>query len=155
MHKCLATISFIAVLLIVISCSQQKEIGDFHAVDADGWLYGDTLSYDLPKTGADSVWHGDIAIAIRHSAAYPYSNLWMELSYPPADKLQSDTLNVLLADLYGNWQGRGLGLSFQKVDTIVHDVTLSLPATLSLRHIMRSDKLTDVEQIGLIFISKN
>ena len=138
-----------------MSCSRQKEAGDFHAVDADGWFYGDTLRFDLPMNGTDSIWHGDIAVAIRHSAAYPYSNLWMELSYPQTDGLHADTLNVLLADLYGNWQGRGLGLSFQKVDTIVHDITLSLPATFSLRHIMRSDKLTDVEQIGLIFISKD
>ncbi len=137
------------------SCSQQKEAGAFHAVDAEGWLYGDTLRYDLPMADADSVWRGDIAVAIRHSAAYPYSNLWMELSYPPAAGLGADTLNVMLADLYGNWQGRGLGLSFQKVDTVVRDVTLPLPASLSLRHIMRSDKLTDVEQIGLIFISKD
>ena len=79
----------------------------------------------------------------------------MELGYNPTDSLPPDTLNILLADAFGNWQGRGLGLSFQRVDTVLHNLTLKTPTTLSLRHIMRSDRLPDVEQIGLIFISND
>lgn len=155
MTKLLSIVAIVISAMIVISCGQQKESGKFHAVDASGWLYGDTLQYELVSVDSDSVWTGDIAVAIRHAASYPYSNLWLELSFPPSDSITADTLNVLLADAYGNWLGRGLGLSFQRVDTVLHNITLPIPTTLSLRHIMRSDRITDIEQIGLIFISND
>ncbi|MDE6239517.1 MAG: gliding motility lipoprotein GldH [Muribaculaceae bacterium] len=155
MAKLLSVVAVIVATLITVSCGQQRESGTFHAVDASGWLYGDTLFYNLEPMDSDSIWHGDIAVAVRHTAAYPYSNIWMELGYNPTDNLSPDTLNILLADAFGNWQGRGLGLSFQRVDTVLHNLTLKTPTTLSLRHIMRSDRLPDVEQIGLIFISND
>ncbi|MDE6368310.1 MAG: gliding motility lipoprotein GldH [Muribaculaceae bacterium] len=155
MTKLLSAVAIALSALIIISCGQQKECGTFHAVDAYGWLYGDTLRYELAPADSDSVWTGDIAVAIRHAASYPYSNLWMELSFPPSDSITPDTLNIQLADAYGNWLGHGLGLSFQRVDTVLRNITLPTPATLSLRHIMRSDRLTDIEQVGLIFISND
>lgn len=155
MTKLLSAVAFALTAMIILSCGQQKECGTFHAVDASGWLYGDTLLYDLTPADSDSVWTGDIAVAIRHAASYPYSNLWIELSFPPSDSLTSDTLNIQLADAYGNWLGRGLGLSFQRVDTVLRNITLPVPTTIHLRHIMRSDRLTDIEQIGLIFISND
>ena len=59
----------------------------------------------------------------------------------------------MLADDLGNWYGRGLGLSYQYIDTVIRSISLTAPAELSLRHIMRNDKLTDIEQIGIIFTS--
>ncbi len=91
-------------------------------------------------------------MVIRHTASYPYSNVWLEVSYPAADSISPDTLNMVLADDYGNWLGRGLGLSFQRVDTLPHTVKLTSPASVSLRHIMRTDRLTDIEQAGLIML---
>ena len=155
MTKLLSAVVIALSVMIIMSCGQQKECGTFHAVDVSGWVYGDTLRYDLAAADSDSVWTGDIAVAIRHAASYPYSNLWMEVSFPQSDSITSDTLNILLADAYGNWLGRGLGLSFQRVDTVLRNVTLPVPTSLSLRHIMRADRLTDIEQIGLIFISND
>lgn len=154
MNRLLHVIALTIILGLSASCSRQPECGMFHAVDASGWLYGDTLRYDIAPVDSVTPWHGDIAIAVRHSASYPYSNLWMEVSYPPADSVPADTINVILADTYGNWLGNGLGLSFMRVDTVFRNITVASPTTLSVRHIMRSDRLPDVEQIGLIYITR-
>lgn len=144
----------VAVLIGCLSaCNGSKETGEFHPVDADGWKYGDTLSFNIDAP--DSVVCGDLAVVVRHTAAYPYSNIWLEINYPQTDSIESDSINVVLADDFGNWLGRGAGLSFQRADTVVKNITLTMPSAISLRHIMRVDNLTDIEQIGVIFIAKD
>lgn len=142
-----------AIIGFLSACNGSTETGEFHSVDADGWKYGDTLSFNIEAP--DSVICGDIAIVVRHTAAYPYSNIWLELNYPQSDRIVSDSINVVLADNFGNWLGRGAGLSFQRADTIVRNISLTTPSEITLRHIMRVDNLTDIEQIGVIFISKD
>ncbi len=148
MRKLLTVI--LAALVLSCGCKPSDPDGDFTAVNAEGWAYGDTLGFVLQT--ADSIWSGDIAVAVRHTAAYPYSNVWLEVSYPAGDSVIADTLNIILADEFGNWRGRGLGLSFLQLDTVIHGLTVNTPAPINLRHIMRTDLLTDIEQIGLIYI---
>lgn len=130
------------------SCYRSDEISDYHSVDAAGWEYGDTVYFNLQSP--DSVFTGDMSIAIRHSANYDYSNIWLEIIYPPQDSLKTDTVNVELADIYGNWHGKGLGLSLQFVDSAKKNVSMTLPKKIGLRHIMRVDRLEGIEQLGLI-----
>lgn len=138
--------------LLLWGCASRHETSDFHAVDADGWRYGDTLHFDLSPAGSDTVATGHLAIALRHTAAYAYSNIWLETTVTTADgTVHRDTLNLPLADEFGNWYGRGSGLSHQVVDTIMRDIVLGCPPTVTLRHIMRNDLLPGIEQIGMIF----
>lgn len=129
-------------------CSHSGETSAYEPVDASGWNYGDTIGLVLESP--DSVAAGDLAIAVRHSADYDYSNIWLEVSYPIGDSIKSDTVNVALADVYGNWFGKGLGLSYQHVDTVLRDINLRLPARIGIRHIMRVDKIKGIEQLGII-----
>lgn len=139
-----------ALLSLSSACTGLKETGEYHPIDADGWSYGDTVHFNIESP--DSVMRGDIAVVVRHTAAYPYSNLWLEINYPQNDNIVSDSVNIVLADDFGNWLGRGAGLSFQRVDTILRDVTISTPADITLRHIMRVDRLSDIEQLGVVFL---
>ncbi|MDE5594718.1 MAG: gliding motility lipoprotein GldH [Muribaculaceae bacterium] len=139
-----------AFFTLLSACSGFKETGEYHPIDAEGWAYGDTVHFNIESP--DSVIRGDIAVVVRHTAAYPYSNIWLEINYPQQDKTVSDSVNIVLADDFGNWLGRGAGLSFQRVDTVLRDVTLSTPTDVTLRHIMRVDRLSDIEQLGVVFI---
>lgn len=150
MHKSLLVLTA-AALIMISSCTDNSRSGQFHPIDADAWLYGDTLSFTAECN--DTVWHGDIAVAIRHTASYPYSNIWLEISYPDLKPIVRDTVNIRLADNLGNWYGHGSGLSFQCVDTVARNLTLPSPVTVNLRHIMRTDRLTDIEQVGIMFQS--
>lgn len=138
--------------IVCAGCSQSSESGSFAPVDASGWAYGDTLRLVIEPTGEDSTAEGRLAIAVRHTADYAYSNIWLEVSYPPADSLRPDTFNIRLADSYGNRYGKGLGLSYQYCDTTSRRVSLRTPAALSIRHIMRNDLLENIEQIGIVVI---
>ena len=143
----------LAATALTFGCKTSVPDGDFVSVNAEGWAYGDTLRFDLQP--ADSIWRGGIAVAVRHSAAYSYSNLWLEMSYPVGDTITADTLNIHLADDFGNWFGRGMGLSFLRIDTIINYLEINTPARINIRHIMRTDMLPDIEQIGLIYLSSS
>ena len=148
---------FLAVAAMFLSamsaCKGTSEAGEFQPIDVDGWKYGDTVTFNIDVP--DSAACGDLAVVVRHTAAYPYSNIWLELNYPQNDKITTDTVNIVLADDFGNWLGRGAGLSFQRADTVVRNISLTPPSAVNVRHIMRVDNLTDVEQIGVIFIAKD
>lgn len=137
---------------LCISCATSDEHGCYAPVDAEGWAYGDTLRLGFGPVDSDSLIEGRLAVTVRHSADYAYSNIWLEVSYPPADSLIPDTLNLRLADSYGNWFGKGLGLSYQYCDTTDRRVTLKAPDTLNVRHIMRTDRLEAIEQIGVVIL---
>ena len=137
--------------LAVAACSRYaNDYSQFGNIEPEGWAY--TTFYVFTPEIEDSVTHGTLTLAVRHTNDYPYRNLYLEVSYWQADSCAArDTLNVQLADIYGNWLGGGLGTSFQKADTIHSNFQLLNHSTIKVRHVMRPDVVTGVEQIGLMF----
>lgn len=154
----LALIAALALPVFLHGCKEPgppAENAAFVSVPADGWAYGDAFEFTpVPEPAAKS---GDarIAVAVRHTNGYLYSNLWLELATPLAadvDSMRLDTVNIELADVYGKWHGRGLGVSYVTVDTLPGLYRYDVDHPARIRHIMRVDTLADVEQVGLIYI---
>lgn len=139
-----------AALLTLCSCSYNpNDYSCFSHIDPEeGWRYGDTFVY-LPEI-ADSVARGTLSLYVRHTNDYPFSNLWVELQ----TQQRRDTICLELADVYGNWHGTGLGSSFQLQEVVLPSFTMVNEAPLRLRHIMRPDSVTGIEQVGLIFTAE-
>lgn len=131
----------------------QNDFCEFRQLPEKGWAYGDTLCFT--PLFADSTLSAMPVIALRHNNAYPYSNLWLELTRTGADSTSviCDTVNVRLADIYGRWEGHGFGASYQFTDTLSTVAPVSNRQTITVRHIMRVDTLHDIEQIGILFVS--
>lgn len=155
MSKAKRLIALAALVAALGACSyNQNDYSCFSDIDADGWDADDTFVY-TPQL-ADSTAVGTLSLMVRHTNDYPYSNLWVELeTQQPADsgrlEVRLDTFCIELADIYGNWYGKGLGPSFQYSDTLRTDFTLFNDSPVRLRHIMRPQKVTGLEQVGIIF----
>ena len=65
------------------------------------------------------------------------------------DSTATDTVDVTLADEWGRWRGHGSGVTYQNTDTVRLRHHLRQGGSLHLRHIMRLDTLTEIEQIGI------
>ncbi len=131
--------------------SGHNTYSDFRNLPQEGWAYSDTFKF-TPST-TDSIAQGNLSIALRHNNNYHYSNLWVEINYPINDStIKSDTINILLADIYGKWYGKGIGTSFQIEKNILENIKINKGDFFSIRHIMRVDTLKDIEQIGIFFI---
>lgn len=156
-NKTLATAGALFGLLMSACSAPDNDYSAFSTINPDGWAYGHTFVY-RPEI-ADSIARGSLSVMVRHSNDYPYRNLWLEVSYQQlhADSTITfcrDTVNMPLADLYGNWLGTGLGTSFQATDTVATDFQLISGAPIRVRHIMRPDRVPAIEQIGIIFEEK-
>lgn len=136
--------------LVFTACRQSPEYyGDFRFIDPVGWTYGDTLTF-IPEIN-DSIATGTLSIALRHTNEYLYSNIWVETITSDSLSSRTDTLDITLADEFGHWLGRGIGTDFQTTDTIAASITLRPPVTVKVRHIMRTDMLEGIEQVGIVF----
>ncbi len=154
MMKYLLTLVAAFALLCVGCQSEVSDVADFRSIDSAGWAYGDTLEF-VPEL-SDSLVDTRLVVAVRHSSAYLYENLWLEVSLPPqpGDSIGiADTVNVLLADSYGRWLGRGSGVSYVKLDTLSSYYHVLRGDTIRIRHIMRADKVQNLEQIGIVFLN--
>lgn len=142
---------FLIICAAIISGCTGDEKSVFHNIDTDGWIYGDTLNFQVADADSTLLQTGNLMVVVRHSNAYEFSNLWLNVRYFTADTFVNDTVNVRLADDFGNWYGKGMGVSYQYTDTVARHVTVDVSRPIKVWHIMRADTIKDIEQIGVIF----
>lgn len=142
-------------LLIICSCSlRHNDYSEYRTFENNAWAYDSVLTFS-PELEDDSA-RGTLEIALRHTNAYPYSNIFLEVSYPVVEGPDSvrtahDTVEVELSDVYGKWYGKGSRLSYQLRTGLASGVTLYKGRSVTVRHLMRTDTLREIEQVGLFF----
>ncbi|MBR5437117.1 MAG: gliding motility lipoprotein GldH [Muribaculaceae bacterium] len=136
-------------LLALVGCGDRNEFVDYVPVGESGWAYGDTIR--LITHFDDQLASGELSVNVRHDTDYLFQNLWLEVTYMNGRNVCRDTVNIVLADKFGNWQGDGFGARYQQSAVVRPSVTMADSSTVTIRHIMRVDTLRNVEQIGLTF----
>ncbi len=135
-------------MLLTASCAEKHSgYSCFTSLPENGWVYGDSLVFqpsDLDSTDARNVY-----IAIRHTNDYPYSNLWLEINICDSTSCHRDTLCMILADDFGRWNSKGIGPSKQFQMLLPGTACISDSTRISVRHIMRTDTLHGIEQVGV------
>ena len=146
-------------LLALDSCSGiRNDYSEYQRLPGEGWRYGDTLFFTPVHT--DTVCRGNFVVAIRYDGNYPYSDLWIEVGVPSAvngsdniavKSIRRDTVRMVLAHNYGNPAGDGIGPTYQMADTL-GVLSHRSGERVTVRHIMRTDTLAGVNQVGLFFV---
>lgn len=146
-------IATVILWVAVASCGGSSRSYSRWAQLPDGkWAYGDTLKLvpvDTSLTDNDTIVTGPLRLGIGHSNEYPYSNLWLEVTYRGAHGAYRDTVNVRLADVYGRWVGSGFGASYQHEILLSPQADVDLRLPVGVRHIMRVDTLKGIDLIGI------
>lgn len=153
MIRSLLYILLISLALLCACAPGTRDYSRWANMPPEGWLYADTVSLlpvDTSLTDNDSVVSGGLKVALRHSNAYPFSNIWLELTYhTDGRRMVRDTVNIPLADVYGRWLGSGFGAAYQREALVSPSAVIDLTRPVALRHIMRVDTLCGVEQVGI------
>lgn len=132
----------------VTSCSDHHSgFSRFANIDERGWVYGDSVF--IVTSGLDSTLTRDLEIAVRHNNDYAYRNIWLEISYRNGHHTIIDSVELMLADEYGRWFGKGFGPSYQMSKRLSHHFPIADSTKIAVRHIMRVDTLEGIEQVGL------
>lgn len=134
--------------IICAACTPHSSYySEFHNFGDEGWPYVRSLTFTVDTLRTDSP--ETLYVSLRHDNSYPYRNLWLEVTYPTAQGLAIDTLNIELADIYGRWYGKGIGVSYQLQTPKLDRFEYRPGAEIKIRHVMRTDILNGIEQIGV------
>lgn len=93
-------------VLLMASCDRQMRYDEYREVDKGewSWIDGQEFNFDIQ----DTVSLHNIYLKVRHSVEYPYSNLYMFVHVKgPDNQYIKDTVNFILAQPDGDWNGRG------------------------------------------------
>lgn len=135
-------------LAALTACSDKHSaVSEFRDIAPSGWVYGSDLIFT--PSGLDSIKERSLLLTVRHSNAYVYRNIWVEVTTRTLDHKRVDTLNIELADIYGRWHGTGFGPSYQYELPVGQPMLIGDTSRIAVRHIMRVDTLRGVEQIGI------
>ncbi len=104
----LRSLTFLSLLLLTISCSENLVVSRYEATDSGNWNKDDIIEFSFSEIDTLSKHH--MFLNIRNDDSYPYSNLFLiaELNFPNGKTIR-DTLEYEMAKPDGQWLGKGYG----------------------------------------------
>lgn len=128
----------------------QKDI----AIPKNEWQYSFTPSFKFEITDTNSYYK--LHFIIRHTDAYPYSNIWLWVytKKPGAAGFEKTRLEIPLAEQSGKWLGRGMGAIWEQRMPISHEGDKIILREMGKWEIrfeqnMRINPLPEILQVGL------
>ena len=99
---------FIILFAFLLACDSAKVFEENIALENHIWSLENQPKFQTEIT--DTLTEMNIIVNIRHTARYPFSNLWLFVNTTNPEGAQSqDTLECVLAAKDGRWLGSGLG----------------------------------------------
>ncbi|MDD2798507.1 MAG: gliding motility lipoprotein GldH [Bacteroidales bacterium] len=139
-------------LLSMSSCIPSNTFSEFKDIPSKGWNRYDTLFFSVPITTSQDY---SMQLNTRNRANYPYQNLWLFISCKQDSvTLFSDTVQVMLSDKMGNWNGSGWGSLYElsiPFKSKIHLNASKKPYYIKVVQGMRDYDLQGVESIGIQF----
>jgi gliding motility-associated lipoprotein GldH len=137
-----------------ISCRPSPQFQETFTLPSNSWDLGYKPVFKINIDDTDAAYQ--IFLLIRHTDAYPFSNIWIGMdSQSPGDSSWAHSrVEVPLAAPSGQWLGRCAGeLWEQRVPITTPDKPAFFPKkgkyTLRLQHEMRRNPLPEILTIGL------
>ena len=157
MNKAVAmALAVVAALLILPACQRQPVLphAQFVHLPLSGWQR--TLPVTFTPQYDDSTLNYDITLAVRHGSSYAFSNLALVVDVIAADSTVSrSSVDLRLADEYGNWTGGGFGPLYQNKVPIAADLSPSQARSVVVWQTMNGcDTLHNVVDLGIIITPK-
>lgn len=129
---------------------QAPAVAETADVSLDGWESESAVAFHWDVQ--DTLVTHDLMLDIRHASTYPYSNLYLFLTYRfPNGKSRVDTVECTLADDRGRWRGRGFGDLVDQRFLLQSGIRFPLQGRYGLEvvHGMRQDPVEGVANVGI------
>jgi gliding motility-associated lipoprotein GldH len=128
----------------------QKQVALNHNV----WDHKELASFEFEIEDTDA--HYQLYFLIRHTDAYPFSNIWLSINTQmPGDKKGVESkVEIPLADKNGKWLGRGTGEIYEQLMPLsgtngYSKFTKKGKYKITFQQIMRENPLPEILQVGL------
>lgn len=139
-------------LLLFNACKTVDVFEKNTAIPATGWDRSFKPAVDFVIT--DTAAYYNIFVTLRHTYAYKYNNIWLNLQYVlPGDSLKQQKLDILLADNQkGEWLGTGMDDIFEVRRLITPQPFRFKKAgncNFVVEQIMRDNPLKNIMNVGV------
>jgi gliding motility-associated lipoprotein GldH len=141
---------FSALLLMLASCRRKTEYEEFVAVP-EAWNNRSLVHFNVNIT--DTITPQNVFISVRHSGKYEFSNLYLFVTArSPNGSSKRDTLEIMLADEHGKWQGKGAASVFTVYYPYKTNIRFPITGiyTFTIEQAMWIKDLKNVNHIGLM-----
>lgn len=142
-------------LLLAAACKPPKIDTYEKNLEVPGheWAYDYKPSFDIKIQPEDTAYLYNICVNIRHTDAYPYSNIWVLVGtqYPGDSIAKEQRVELPLADVTGKWAGSGLDDIYEHRIFIQQNAIFNKPGTykFTFEQNMRQNPLPHVMNVGL------
>lgn len=136
--------------LAATACSKPVVFDAVQTTNGHEWSASNKLRFEASI--ADTSLSYRIMLHVRNHVDYPYANLFLFLqTRMPNGNITRDTIECLLADPSGQWQGKGSGLYRQHLIPLHNRLKFPLPGTyiFYLEQGMRDTLLFGITGAGL------
>ena len=120
-------------------------------IQSQSWLYNNKPSFTFSIADTASAYN--VYIVLRHTDAYGYNNIWLNLgSQAPGDTMQFQKINLNLGSDASGWQGRGMDDIFEVRKNISSGPVPFKKAgnyTFTIAQIMRENPLKHILNVGI------
>ncbi|MEG1564051.1 MAG: gliding motility lipoprotein GldH [Bacteroides sp.] len=133
------------------ACITPTVYHSYLSIPEKGWRKSDTLVFQVPITDSlSAILH--LTAEVRNTNEYAYKNLYVVIAQNVADSavFHTDTLEFILANKDGKWNGTGLGNLFQSALPIGTAVTKKTGTyTFKISHGMKDEQLKGIRDVGI------
>lgn len=140
--------TIMAVALTMTSCNRQMIYSHYESIDTEGWERHDCKGFHVAIEDKGTYTE---TIGLRTTGCYPFTNLTIIVTQQAQRSgiQRTDTLNTVLTDEEGYKLGQGT--NYRQMDIPLPNIELEAGDSLfvSIRHIMESEILPGVSDVGV------
>jgi gliding motility-associated lipoprotein GldH len=140
----------LAALFVFASCNKNVVYSEYHNFSSLEWKMADKVVFEPEITDNQSL--NDVSLMIRHTETYPFRNIILFVtSHYPDGKVITDTMDVMLANSKGEWEGSGAGDIYDLKVPIKKNVRFPLAGKykFEFQHGMREQTLPELMDFGM------
>lgn len=121
------------------------------ALNQFSWNENKIIPFEFDITDTTATY--SMYFTTRHTDAYPFSNIWVNIKtqYPNADTSSTSKVEIPLATPEGKWLGRGMNEIWEHRMLIASPLHFSKKGTyiVTLQHAMRVNPLPQIMSVGI------
>lgn len=144
-------IASLVLSIAFISCNKNVVFSEYTKIPEEGWKVENKLTYTVDIQ--DNAAYHNVFLTVRHADSYPFSNLFVFLTTTyPDGKTSTDTLECILANKKGEWQGDGAGDLWDNKIPLKQNLMFPKPGkyTFTFEQGMRQDPLPLIMDFGMV-----
>jgi gliding motility-associated lipoprotein GldH len=135
-------------VIISASCTQTNVFENNTTIPGNAWKNSFAIKGSFTVT--DTLAPYKTFIVLRHTDAYKYSNIWLNLGLQaPGDSMRYSKINIELGTDAGGWMGTGMNDIWELRQLILVPLKKAGSYNYSITQIMRDDPLPAVMSAGL------